>query len=108
VVAVAADRLLALTLGDPFRGAAPAQRIALAAAALAPAWALSMQLAAVGDQPEAVLTGAAAGAATFVVVAALALPGGGAVAGAEAMVAGFGVSVLATLAALRVMAVGRH
>jgi lipopolysaccharide exporter len=108
VVAVAADRLLALTLGDPFRGAAPALRIALAAAALAPAWALSMQLAAVGDQPEAVLTGAAAGAATFVVVAALALPGGGAVAGAEAMVAGFGVSVLATLAALRVMAVGRH
>ena len=78
LLALAAEPLLAFGLGDEFRDAAPPLRIALAAAALAPLWALATQLAALRERPEAVLAGAGAGAVTFVVVAAVALPGGGA------------------------------
>ena len=66
VVALAAEPLLAAALGDGFRGAADALRIALAAAALAPLWALANQLAALRGRPGASLAGAAAGAAAFV------------------------------------------
>jgi O-antigen/teichoic acid export membrane protein len=46
LLAFAARPLLAAGLGEEFRDAAPALRIVLAAAALAPLWALSTQLAA--------------------------------------------------------------
>ena len=65
-----------------------ALRIALAAAALAPLWALATQLAALRERPGASLAGAAAGAATFVAVALLALPVAGAGGAAAAMLAG--------------------
>ncbi len=100
-LALAAEPLLAAGLGEEFRDAAPALRIALAAAALAPLWALSTQLAALRARPEAVLAGAAGGAATFVVVAAIALPEGGASAACAAMFAGVAAMTAGTLAALR-------
>ncbi|HEV2776475.1 MAG TPA: hypothetical protein VGV90_12850, partial [Solirubrobacteraceae bacterium] len=46
VVAIAAEAVLAGALGEDFRGAADALRIALAAAALAPLWAFANQVAA--------------------------------------------------------------
>ncbi len=101
LLALAAEPLLVAGLGQEFRGAAPALRIALAAAALAPLWALATQLAALRARPEAMLAGAGAGAATFVAVAAVTLPGGGASAAAAAMLAGVGATVVATFAALR-------
>jgi len=101
LLALAAEPLLVVGLGEEFRGAAAAMRIALAAAALAPLWALSTQLAALRERPEAVVAGAATGAAAFVAVAVMALPGGGASAAAAAMLAGVGATVAATFAALR-------
>jgi O-antigen/teichoic acid export membrane protein len=101
LLALAAEPLLAAGLGDGFRGAAQPLRIALVAAALAPLWALSTQLAALREQPEAVLVGAACGAAAFALVAAVALPGGGASAAAAAMVAGTGATIAGTFAGLR-------
>ena len=100
-LALAAEPLLAAGLGEEFRDAAPALRIALAAAALAPLWALSTQLAALRGRPEAVLAGAAGGAATFAVVAAIALPEGGASAACAAMLAGVAAMTAGTFAALR-------
>jgi O-antigen/teichoic acid export membrane protein len=101
VLALAAEPLLAATLGEDFRGAAGALRIALAAAALAPLWSLANQLAAVRDRPQAVLAGAAAGATAFAGVALLAVPRSGAGAAAAAMLAGVAVMTAATFAALR-------
>ena len=106
LLALAAEPLLVAGLGEEFRGAAPALRIALAAAALAPLWALATQLAALRERPEAVLVGAATGAAAFVAVAVVALPDGGASAAAAAMLAGVGATVAATFAALRGDCVG--
>ena len=77
-VALAAEPLLAATLGEQFRPAADALRIALAGAALAPLWALANLLAAVREQPAAIFAGAAAGATAFVLVALLAVPPTGA------------------------------
>ena len=99
-LALAAEPLLVAGLGEEFRAAAPALRIALAAAALAPLWALSTQLAALRGRPEAVLAGAASGAATFVVVAAVTLPDGGASAACVAMFAGVAAMTAGTFAAL--------
>ncbi|HEV7806183.1 MAG TPA: hypothetical protein VGO80_10205 [Solirubrobacteraceae bacterium] len=101
LLALAAEPLLALGLGDEYRGAAQPLRIALAAAALAPLWALSTQLAALRERPDAVVAGAAAGALAFVLVALLALPGGGASGAAAAMFAGVAATVAATFGALR-------
>ena len=101
VLAVAAEPLLAAALGEAFRPAAAALRIALAAAALAPLWALANQLAAVRAQPEAVLAGAAVGAIVFALVALLAVPAAGASGAATAMLAGVAATSAATLAALR-------
>ena len=101
VVALAAEPLLVTALGEEFRGAAQALRIALAAAALAPLWALATQLAVVRERPDAVLTGAVAGAATFVLVALLTAPGSQASAAAGAMLAGVAATAGATFAALR-------
>ncbi len=100
LLASAAEPLLVAGLGEDFRDAAPALRIALLAAALAPLWALTTQLAVLREHPAAVFAGAAAGATAFVVVAATALPDGGASAGAWAMVAGVGATIAGTLAAL--------
>jgi O-antigen/teichoic acid export membrane protein len=101
VLALAAGPLLAATLGDEFRDAAGALRIALAAAALAPLWALANQLAAVRERPQAVLAGAAAGAAAFAGAAVLAVPRSGAGGAAAAMLAGVAVMTVTTFAALR-------
>ena len=97
----AAEPLLAAALGDGFRGGADALRIALAAAALAPLWALANQLAAVRGQPSAVPAGAAVGAAAFVLVALLALPPRGRGRRGRAMLAGVAATTAATFAALR-------
>jgi O-antigen/teichoic acid export membrane protein len=101
VVAVAAEPLLAAALGENFRDRVDALRIALVAAALAPLWALGNQLAAVREQPEAGLMGAAAGAAAFACVALLALPTAGASGAAAAMLAGVAATSATTFAALR-------
>ena len=101
VVALAAESLLAFGLGDDFRDAAAPLRIALIAAALAPLWALSTQLAALRERPEDVVFGAVAGSLTFVVVAALALPGGGATGATAAMAAGVAATIAGTFATLR-------
>jgi len=100
--ALAAEPLLVLGLGEEFRDAAATLRIALLAAALAPLWALSTQLAALRERPQDVVAGAAAGSLTFLVVAALALPDGGASGAAVAMAAGVVVTVAATFAALAI------
>jgi O-antigen/teichoic acid export membrane protein len=102
LLALAAEPLLAFGLGEEFRDAAQPLRIALAAAALAPLWALATQLAALRERPQAVLAGATAGALTFALVAALALPGAGAGGAAAAMLAGVVATTGATFAALRV------
>ena len=100
VVALAAGPLLAAALGEAFRGGARALQITLAAAALAPLWALANQLAAVRERPEAVLAGAAAGAAAVAVVALLAVSQHGASGAAAAMLAGVVTTTVATFAAL--------
>ena len=101
LLAVAAQPLLAVTLGEDFRGAADALRIALAAAALAPAWALANQLAALRGVPGAALAGAAVGAAAFGWIAVLAVPAHGAAGAASAMLAGVGAATAGTFVALR-------
>ncbi len=101
LLALTAEPLLAFGLGDEFRDAARPLRIALAAAALAPLWALATQLATVRERPEAVLAGAGAGALTFAVVVALALPDAGAAGAAAAMLAGVVATIGATFAWLR-------
>ncbi len=101
LLALLAEPLLAAALGEDFRDAATPLRIALAAAALAPLWALATQLAALREQPEAALAGAAVGATAFVVVAAVAVPGGGADAAATAMLVGVATTIVGTFAALR-------
>ena len=101
LVGVAAEALLTAALGEGFRGAAGALRIALAAAALAPLWALAGQLAALRGEPEAWLAGAGAGAAAFVAVALFAVPAEDAAGAAAAMLAGVAVATAATFAALR-------
>jgi len=101
LLALLAELLLAAALGEDFRDAATPLRIALAAAALAPLWALATQLAALREQPEAVLVGAAVGATAFVAVAAVAVPGSGAEAAAMAMLVGVAATVVGTFAALR-------
>ena len=100
-LALVAEPLLAAGLGEEFRDAAPALRIALAAAALAPLWALSTQLAVLRGRPEAVLAGAAGGASMFAVVAAITLPEGGASAACAAMFAGVAAMTAGTFAVLR-------
>ncbi len=104
LLALAAEPLLAAALGEGFRDAAGALRIALGAAALAPLWALANQLAAVRERAGAVLAGAGAGAAAFTAVALLAVPQAGARGAATAMLAGVAVTTGATFAALRVRA----
>jgi O-antigen/teichoic acid export membrane protein len=101
LLALAAEPLLAAALGEEFREAAAPLRVALGAAALAPLWALAMALAALRDHPEASLTGAVAGAVSFVAIAALAIPQAGASGAAGAMLAGVAATVGGTLAALR-------
>lgn len=100
VVALAAEPLLAAALGEDFRGAAGALRIALAAAALAPLWALANQLAALRELPGAVLAGAVVGATAFAGVALVAVPPHGADGAAAAMLAGVAATTAATFAAL--------
>jgi O-antigen/teichoic acid export membrane protein len=101
LLAVAAEPLLAAALGEEVRLAADALRIALAAAALAPLWALANQLAAVRAQPEAVLAGAAAGAMAFALAVLLTLPQADASGAAAAMLAGVAATSAATFTALR-------
>jgi O-antigen/teichoic acid export membrane protein len=101
LLALAAEPLLATTLGEEFREAAAPLRIALCAAALAPLWALATQLAALRDRPDASLAGAAAGAAAFAAIAIFAIPRSGASGAAAAMLAGVGATVAGTVAALR-------
>ncbi len=101
VAALAAEPLLTAALGEDFRAGADALRIALAAAALAPLWALANQLAAVRARAGAVLLGAAVGAAAFVFVALLSVPQSGATGAAAAMLAGVAATTAATFAALR-------
>lgn len=103
LLALAAESLLSAALGDDFRGAADALRIALAGAALAPLWALANQLAALRGRPQAALAGAGAGAGAFA-CAALALIGPhGASGAAGAMLAGVVATTGATFLALRVL-----
>jgi len=104
LVALAAEPLLAAALGEGFRGAADALRIALAAAALAPLWALANQLAALRNRPGASLAGAAAGAVTFTLIALVTVPSHGAAGAASAMLAGVAAATAATFAALRARA----
>jgi O-antigen/teichoic acid export membrane protein len=104
VLGLAAEPLLAAALGDDFRAAAPALRIALVAAALAPAWALANQLAALRGRAEATLAGAAVGALAFAVVAAALIGSHGAAGAAGAMLAGVVATTAATFAALRLRA----
>lgn len=104
LLALAAEPLLAAALGDGFRAAADALRIALAAAALAPLWALANQLAALRGRPGASLAGAAVGAAAFVWVALLAASAHGAAGAASAMFAGVAAATAGTFAALRARA----
>ncbi len=101
LLAVAAAPLLAAVLGEDFRGAADALRIALAAAALAPLWALGTQLAALRGRPGATVAGAAVGAAAFAWIALLAVPPHGAAGAATAMLAGIAAATAGTFAALR-------
>lgn len=101
LVVLAAPPLLAAGLGDAYRDAAGPLRIALAAAALAPACALTTQLAALRARPGAALAGALVGAATFAVVAALAVSPLGADGAALAMLAGVATTSAATFVALR-------
>ncbi len=101
LLALAAEPLLAAALGKEFRGASGALQLALAAAALAPLWALAGQLAALRGQPGAGVAGAAAGAAAFAGVAWLTVPPSGASGAAAAMLAGVATASAATVAALR-------
>ncbi len=101
VLALGAEPLLAAALGDEFRDAAGALRIALAAAALAPLWALATQLAALRGQPAAGVAGAGAGALAFAAVAWLTVARSGAGGAAAAMLAGVAAASAGTLAALR-------
>jgi PST family polysaccharide transporter len=101
VMALAAEPLLAVVLGEEFRASAGAMRLALAAGALAPLWALLNQLAAVREQPAAVLAGAAAGVTAFVCVALLTLPQHEASGAAAAMLAGVAAVTAVTFADLR-------
>ena len=101
LLAVLAEPLLQFALGDGFRGAAQPLQIALAAAALAPLWALGTQLAALRLRPEAALAGAALGAASFIWVAVLTVSGAGANGAAAAMLAGVAAAVAGTFVALR-------
>ena len=100
-VAVAAEPLLAGALGEDFRDAADALRIALVAAALAPAWALGHQLAALRGRPGATVAGAVAGAAAFAWIALLSVPAHGAPGAASAMLAGVAAATAGTFAVLR-------
>jgi O-antigen/teichoic acid export membrane protein len=100
-LALAAEPLLAAALGEDFRGAANALRIGLAAAALAPLWALGNQLAALRGRPGAALAGAAAGAVAFGAVALPAVPAHAAAGAASAMLAGVATATAGTFAALR-------
>lgn len=102
LLALFAEPLLDVGLGDDFRAAAEPLRIALVAAALAPLWAWATQLAALRERPEAALGGAALGALSFVWVAALALPGAQASGAAAAMLAGVAAATAGTFAALRI------
>jgi len=104
LVALAAEPLLAAALGEGFHGAADALRIALAAAALAPLWALANQLAALRNRPGASLAGAAAGAVAFTLIALVTVPSHGAAGAASAMLAGVAAATAATFAALRARA----
>ena len=104
LIALAAEPLLAAALGEGFAGAADALRIALAAAALAPLWALANQLAALRNRPGASRAGAAAGAAAFTLIALVTVPSHGAAGAAGAMLAGVAASTAATFAALRARA----
>ena len=106
-LAMAAEPILVAALGEDFRAAAPALRIALGAAALAPLWALGTQVAALRERPGATVAGAAAGAATFVFAAAILVPNGGASGGAWAMLAGVGATVAGTIVALGAAPGGR-
>jgi O-antigen/teichoic acid export membrane protein len=99
--ALAAGPLLEAGLGEEFRGGAGALRIALAAAALAPLWALANQLAAIRGRPGAALAGAAVGTAAFAAVALAAVPSADARGAALAMLAGVAATTAATFAALR-------
>ena len=101
LLALAASPLLVTGLGEGYRGAAGALRIALAAAALAPLWALATQLAALCGRPAAALAGAAAGATTFAAVALFAIGPAGAAGAAAAMLAGVATTSAATFVALR-------
>lgn len=102
LLALFAEPLLGVALGDDFRPATDPLRIALAAAALAPLWAWATQLAALRARPEAALGGAALGALSFIWVAALALPGAQASGAAAAMLAGVAAATAGTFAALRI------
>ena len=101
LLALAAEPLLAAALGEEFRDAAGALRIALAAAALAPLWALAGQLAALRGQPGAGVAGAGAGAAAFAGVAWLTVAQSGASGAATAMLAGVATAGAVTFGALR-------
>ncbi len=103
-LALAAEPLLGAALGEGFRGAAGALRIALAAAALAPLWALAGQLAALRGRAEATLAGAAAGAVTFALAALVLIAPHGAAGAAGAMLAGVAAATAATFLVLRVRA----
>jgi O-antigen/teichoic acid export membrane protein len=101
LLALAAKPVLATALGEEFRDAAPALRIALCAAALAPPWALATQLAALRGRPGASLAGAVAGALAFAAIAVVAIPPAGASGAAAAMLAGVGATIAGTAVALR-------
>lgn len=106
LLALSAEPLLGLALGDDFRAAAEALRIALVAAALAPLWALATLLGALRERPDAVLAGAALGAASFAWVAIFTLPGAAASGAAAAMLAGVAAATAGTFAALRSREIG--
>ena len=101
LLALGAEPLLAAALGEGFRDGARALQIALAAAALAPLWALCNQLAALRGRPEATLAGAAAGAGAFAFVALVLVAPHGAAGAAAAMLAGVAASTAVIFAALR-------
>ena len=96
VAAVWGGDLLVLLAGEDFRAAEDALGPALAIVPLAPLAVLANQLAALRLQPEARVWSTAAGLVAFLVVAAVAVPSGGAEAATAAVLAGTAVTVAVT------------
>jgi len=97
VAALTLDRIVPAVFGADYAGAVPAFGPALAVVVLAPLNALVVQASALRLRPEASLQGGIAAAATFLVIAGLAVPPLGAEGGVLATLAGAAAGSLASL-----------